>query len=540
MPVLNNSSVLISEIRSSFYNYYQQHPLRVILLAALLLRILAAFFSKGYAFHDDHFCVIRVAESWSSGIPHWLESLHPPKHSMVYAGINGFFLWIVSLFGIDDPMVETTFLRLIHAFYSLLTIYFSYKIITLISTKRNAVLAGWILALLWFMPYLSVQFLAELVCVPPVLAAFYIVLKEEKTKAYGWKTWIWAGVLFGLAFTVRLHTVLFAGGLGLVLLYQKKWLESVLFTSGFLVLTFILIGIPDIIFFDYPFQYVVDYFIYNSDNAYNYITGSPFKFLLTTFGFLVPPVSVFLMWGYIKAWKVEPKLFVAVLVFFIVHSIFPNKQERFLLPMYPLLIILGVIGWNIFKDQSRFWNRHITLYRGLWKFFWIINILAAVGLALTYSKKDRVEPLYYLSKKDDVRALIVESAGGSVKQPPVYYLGKACADYNEFQLDVLGVEQFKEEKKYLDPEYIMTFSLPSDKTIQELRDEIESVQKQPNYIIFKGDENLEERKKRVLSLFPNKKLVLEKEISPSRFDKLLHLLNPRVHRNHVARVYKIQ
>lgn len=526
--------------KSGLRVFVEENPLKAILLAALALRLLAAFFSKGYAFHDDHFCVIRVAQSWAEGVPQWLQGEHPPKHSMVYAGANAVLMWIMSMLGVVDSEVKATVLRLVHAFYSMLTVYFGYKITLLISNKRNAILAGWILALLWFMPYLSVKFLAELVCVPPVLAGFYVILKTEKSDVKKWAPWLLAGALFGLAFTIRLHIVLFAGGLGLVLLFRKQWIESLLFTTGFLLLTFVLIGIPDMLFFDYPFQYVVDYFIYNSENAYNYITGSPFKFLLTTFGFLVPPVSVFLMWGYIKAWKVEPQIFLAVLIFFLVHSFFPNKQERFLLPMYPLMIILGVIGWNNFKDHSRFWAGHQTLYRGLWKFFWIINIIAAVALALTFTKKDRVAPLYYLSQQDDVKAVIIESERGKVKQPPVYYLGSSCADYDEIQNGELGFDQFAAKKKYIDPDFIVTFNLGTDKTIEELAREIDDTGKQPNYIIFKGDQNFEARKKRVLELFPDKQLVLMEEIKPSNFDLLLHILNPRVHRNTIARIYRVE
>ncbi|UII31728.1 glycosyltransferase family 39 protein [Fulvivirga ulvae] len=520
--------------------FIEENPLKAILLAALVLRLLAAFFSKGYAFHDDHFCVIRVANSWAEGIPQWLQGEHPPKHSMVYAGANAILMWLMSTLGITDPEVKATVLRLVHALYSMFTVYFGFKITALISNKRNAILAGWILAVLWFMPYLSVKYLAELVCAPPVLAGFYIILKAERARVRKWAPWILAGALFGLSFTIRLHIILFAGGLGLVLLFRKQWLESILFTIGFLLLTFVLIGIPDILFFDYPYQYVVDYFIYNSENAYNYITGSPFKFLLTTFGFLVPPVSVFLMWGYIKTWKIEPKMFLAVLIFFLVHSFFPNKQERFLLPMYPLLIILGVIGWNNFKDHSRFWQGHQSLYRGLWKFFWTINIIAAVALALTFTKKDRVAPLYYLSRQTDVKAVIIESERGKVKQPPVYYLGNNCADFDEVENGELGFDQFEARQKYADPEFIVTFNLGKDKTIQELSDEIASTGKEPNYIIFKGDQDFEARMKRIQEFFPCKQLVLVKEINPSTFDLLLHVLNPRVHRNTMARIYRVE
>lgn len=532
-------TILTLRTKSRFGTYYQQHPLTVILVAAFILRLLAAFFSKGYAFHDDHFCVIRVANSWANGIPHWLQAVHPPKHSMIYAGINAAFMWLMERTGVADPEVKTTILRVFHAGYSLLIVYFGYKITLLLSNKRNAILAGWILALLWFMPYLSVKFLAELVCVPPVLAAFYYILKAEKFNMNSWWPWVLAGTLFGFAFTIRLHTILFAGGIGMVLLIQKKWQESVCFTIAYLVIILLLIGIPDMIFFDYPFQYVVNYFLFNSENAYNYITGSPFKFLLTTFGFLVPPVSIFLMWGYIKTWKIEPKMFLAVLIFFLVHSFFPNKQERFLLPMYPLLIILGVIGWNKFKDASGFWTKHPAVYSGLWKFFWTINIIAAVALALTFTKKDRIAPLSYLSTKSDVQSIIIETERGKVKQPPVYYLGGNSVDYNEFLSDELGLKQIKANRSYLNDDYMMVFTLGADKTIEELKAEMNAVQKSPNYVVFSGDKNLEARKRRILALFPKKELVFLKEISPSMFDQLLNFLNPRVHRNDVAQVYKL-
>ncbi|UII20773.1 glycosyltransferase family 39 protein [Fulvivirga ligni] len=523
---------------NSIKQYYQAHPLRTILLAALFLRLLAAFFSEGYAFHDDHFCVTRVAQSWAQGIPHWVNMDHPPMHSMPYAGINAIIIWIVEHLGITDSIAKTTILRIFHAFYSLLTVYFAYKITNLISNKKNAAKVGWILTILWFMPYLSVKFLAELVCVPPLLAGFYLILRE-KAESKKLLPYLCAGALFGLAFTFRMHSVLFAGGLGIILLFRKKWLESVVFTAGFLIITFILIAIPDMIFFDYPYQYIVGYFTYNSENAYNYVTGGPFKFLLTTFGFLVPPVSVFLIWGYIKGRKIEPMMYLGILIFFIVHSIFPNKQERFILPMYPFLIIIGTIGWTNFVEHSKFWIKHPKLHNGLWNFFWGINIIATLAMALTFTKRDRIEPLHYLSKKTDVTSVIVESERGGVKQVPVYYLGTNCVDYDELHAGLLGLEEFEANQKYLDPNFKVVFDFGADKSPERLQFEMDSVQKQPNYIIFKGENNFDQRKQRVNALFPGKKLTLEKEINPSHFDQLLHILNPRVHRNDVARVYKI-
>lgn len=516
--------------------YYEAKPLQVILLVAFFLRLLAAFFSKGYAFHDDHFDVIRVAQNWVYGLPHWIESDVPPKHSMVYAALNAVLLWVAENLGISDTVSKTTFLRLFHAVYSLWVVYYAYKITALLAAKDVAQKVAWIIAVLWFMPFLSVKFLAEMTCVPPVLAGFYSIIKDPARRL----NYFFSGALFAIAFSVRMHTILFAGGLGLVLLFEKKWLDSVIFTLGYLLIACLLIGIPDILFFDYPFHYVVNYFAFNSENAYNFITGSPFKFLFTTLGFLVPPVSVMLVWGYIKSWRVEPKLWLAVLIFFIAHSAFPNKQERFILPMYPLLIMLGTVGWSKLVIASAFWNKHRKLEKAFWTFFWTINLVVGLALALTYSKKDRVAPIHYLSSKEDVRSVIVESEWNKIRQIPVYYLGRMAADYSDFQKgDILGMNKMKAKKQYLSNDFPFVFLLPADKSVEMLKEEMHSVDKVPNYVVFKGKTGLDERKKRILTAFPGKTLSFEAEIGPSNLDRLLTLLNPRRHRDETAYIYRI-
>ncbi|MEM7107630.1 MAG: glycosyltransferase family 39 protein [Bacteroidota bacterium] len=520
--------------------YYRKNQLYTILLVALFLRLLASFFSKGYAFHDDHFDVIRVAQNWAFGLPHWIESNVPPKHSMLYPALNASILWVLDEIGVRDPIAKTTVLRVLHAFYSLLIVLLSFRITELISNRRDAVLVAWIVAVLWFMPYLSVKFLAELVCVPPVLYGFYLIIKDDrkKQKSLGYLA---AGTLFAVAFSIRMHIILFAGGLGLVLLLERKWLQSIYFTSAFLVTSCVLIAIPDLLFFEYPFQYVVNYFTHNAENANNYIGGSPLKFLLTTFGFLVPPVSVMLMWGYVRTWQVEKKIFLAVLIFFLVHSLFPNKQERFILPMYPLLIIMGVVGWNQFIENAKFRVSFPKLLSGCWSFFWIINGIAALALSLTYSKKDRVAPMHYLYKKSDLSSLIVESVRPNAKQVPVYYLGQQAADYTDFQKgNILGMNDMKRSREYLKNDMPFVFVLGSNKTISQLGKELKSVNRDPNYIIFKGDAGLQKRIQRVMPLFPGKELIFETRIEPSTFDKMLHKLNPRRHRNEEAHLYRIE
>ena len=516
-------------------DYHHRYPLRTILIAAIVLRLIAAFFSEGYAFHDDHFDVTRVAHSWSQGIPHWLGTTVPPKHSMLYAGINAAFFWVIQSVGITDPYTKTLLIRIIHAFYSCFIVFFGFKITLILADLKRAQLVAWILALLWFMPFMSVRFLVEMVCIPPVLAGFYFLAKNDKQTLKKIGLWLLSGVFFGLAFSLRYHTILFAGGLGLVLLYRKEWKGSVLFTTGFLMAAFITVGLVDIVFFEYPFHSIVEYFDHNSSNSDGYITGSPLKFTLTTFGFIFPLVSVFLMVGYIKSSKVEPMMFVALLVFFVFHSAFPNQQERFIFPMFPILIILGVIGWENIVSNSEFWLKHTNLLKNSWRTWWVMNLFVGLFMATTFSKKDRIEPLHVLSQKGDLTALIIENEK-SVKQPPVYYLGENTSDYNEWEKGILGLDSLT--RFHLDHKVVYRF-YPS-KSVEELKKEIDHAGKIPNYVIFQGVRDLEKRKSKLFSVLGDRELIHIESVKPSTLDRFLHFFNPKHHRDQTATIFRIQ
>ncbi|GAB3822509.1 hypothetical protein GCM10028895_27170 [Pontibacter rugosus] len=184
-------------------------PLSTILIIAAAVRIAAAFFSKGFAFSDDHFDVITIAQGWLDGFPLWLNEPMPPRHSMLYVLIHYAIFYVMEGVGIFSPDTKMLVVRLVHALYSLLVVFFGYKLTKRLSNKANARLVGLMLALVWFMPFMSVRNLVEMVCIPPYLAAFYLMVKEEQLERKRVMPYFWAGVLFALAFTFRYHTMLF-------------------------------------------------------------------------------------------------------------------------------------------------------------------------------------------------------------------------------------------------------------------------------------------------------------------------------------------
>ncbi|MCC9166718.1 glycosyltransferase family 39 protein [Pontibacter harenae] len=535
-----------SSLNSSTSNQLQDNPmpparymvpLSVILLIALAVRLLAAFFSKGFAFHDDHFDVITIAQGWLNGLPYWLHEDLPPRHSMFYTGIHYGILYLLESIGITSPDGKMTVIRLLHGLYSLLVVYYGYKITEELSNKANARIVGLILALLWFMPFMSVRNLVEMVCIPPYLASFYLMIR--KTEKGVVMRYFWAGVLFGVAFVIRYHTVLFAAGAGLALLYNRQWREILFLILGFLVSATIIQGTIDISFFNYPFHSIVAYFLYNSENANNFSTGPIYRFLLTILGFLVPPVSVFLLIGYSRTTKLSPMLFWGGVVFFVAHSLFPNKQERFILPLFPVLIILGVIGWQGFVRYSDFWRNRKKLLAASWAFFWILNIGVAIGMALTYTKKSRIAPLVYLSEKEDMDAVLLEFGNHGTKMPPLFYLNRSlAAQYEEYDLNDKRVwGPYKDGSTPFPDDFVMVYNLNWDKRVDRLANEIGSMPFKPDYVVVVGTDDIPQRMERIQSLYP--KLKLKHTIEPSLYDQVLHKLNPRVHKDELVRIYRV-
>ena len=62
-------------MKNSLINYYHSHPFRSLLIVGLFFRIIAAIFSEGFAFQDDHFLVIEKAQHWVDGIKNAAQEL---------------------------------------------------------------------------------------------------------------------------------------------------------------------------------------------------------------------------------------------------------------------------------------------------------------------------------------------------------------------------------------------------------------------------------------------------------------------------------
>lgn len=489
----------------SLKRLWSERPLLSVVLIALVPRLVAAVFSKGYAMHDDHFGPVEQPFIIMQYLTYWTGRTTPHGHSIVYPSIQYALFNLFEFIGVHDPQTKMLFVRLLHAAYSLLIVVFGYKIAEVLSNRDTAKKAGLVLALFWVLPFLSVRNLIEMVCIPPLMAGLYYALTSKVILRNAFTAGLW----FGLAFAFRYQTLLITGTVGLVLLYNKEFRQMIWVAVGFLLSALVIQGSADLFAWGYPFASFIEYVRYNAAHGEDYTTGPWYNYTLLVIGALIPPMSFFLLFGFIRNWKKTLLLILPVLVFFVLHSYFPNKQERFILPVVPLILLLGIVGWEAFVEGSLFWSRHRTALKGLWISFWALNIVLLIPFSTYYGKKSRVEAMSALYGKPLTGLVLVGGKVGT-SQPPFFYSGT-----------------------YPVPNY----EVNNEKELSGVKAELATSPVHVSHVIFFGTEDLDTRVRHVESEL-GFRLKFEKQTEPSFLDVVFYRLNPTHNKNEIISVYR--
>ncbi len=383
---------------------------------------------------------------------------------------------------------------------------YGYKITLKLADKKAAIQVALLLSLLWLFPWLCVRNLVEVVSIPFLMWAVWLLIKNENIKT---STLIWVGFLFGLAFSARFQTLMFISGIGLVFLIRWQWRHIISVIFGFCLSVFIFEGIVDLVLWGKPFAEIIEYLKYNMAHSRDYIISAWYTYLLFLLGVLIPPISIAIFYGFFKNWKKHLIIFLPTLMFLVFHSSFPNKQERFIITIVPFFIILGVVGWNIFTEQKQEWyNKRKNLIRYCIIFFWVINFILMSGISFHYSKRARVESMTYLSKYKNIKYILVENTNETeTKMPPLFYLGQWVGVY---ELDKrCPADTFKLN--------LQRYKCP------------------PGFVLFEGDKNLNARIDSLKKLLPN--IEAEAIIKPGFIDALVYKLNP-INVNQTIYIYR--
>ena len=361
--------------------------LRRVLLAATLVRLIAAIFSEGYLMSDDHFLAVEPVSSWVHGenYHNWYPNEynqvdHAQPFSYVYYFLNYVILKLCAIIGIMNPFIQAFVLRLAHAALSLWGVYLFVKI-----AERLISSVSWRMYAIWFWVFggvvtvFSVHQLVETACIPFVLLAYLYVLKYFDRERMG--ALIIAALAFSFSVGMRYQLVFFPLTLGMYLLWKRKWSGALLF-GIFFTLGFALTQIDNLLFWHKPiYQHLLDYQSYNATHFADY-PSNVFSYLALITYYIFPVVTfVFLislrrrpdakqdsskdalqdvsqdsskdaMQDALQDVSQDPledsskgasqvvPILIGTIVFIVFHLIFPNRQERFLLPAVPFVLLL--------------------------------------------------------------------------------------------------------------------------------------------------------------------------------------------------------
>jgi phosphatidylinositol glycan class B len=152
-----------------------------------------------------------------------------------------------------------------------------------------------------------------------------------------------AGALASLSIFLRYQNGVVVVGLLVVAAWQDR--RSALRYLAAATAMGIAGGMLDWITWSYPFQAFWNYVKYNViDNRGTANGTSPFDYFAIHLASSMGPALGLLFLGGAVGARRAPGLTVIVLVYFVVHSLVPHKEMRFLLPLLPLALVLAGVG----------------------------------------------------------------------------------------------------------------------------------------------------------------------------------------------------
>ena len=422
--------------------------------------------------------------------------------SALFPGVLAGIMTVTRSIGIHDPGVEMFIIRLLQAAYSLLVVYFVYRLLERSLGQESALLGGLLAAAFFAMPVTAVHQLEESVCGVPLLAACWWWQRSEDGHQPPAAWAALSGAALATALILRFPLIGFVVAFAvLVLLRRQSWQNKVAFVGGLAVVV-VLQGYSNSVVnhqWWYSFIHRLGPMLHPEHmavDAEGYPSSPPWHYVLTLLAALIPPVSILLLAAAVKGGRTFPFLGIATLAFLVTHSLIANKQERFLLPILPGLFVLIVAGlpWLAARVARP------AVYRGMWWYFWIVNAALLVVVTFSFSKKDRVAPLLYLYRRHDATGVLVAQYNQTFHVPE-YYLGKP-----EPQLVVLGRGD-------------------------AVRDSTSAI----NYVILYSD--TPEADRIFLSGALHRTLTELTVITPSLADRLAHAINPRHNKARTAVIY---
>jgi len=360
---------------------------RYFFFAALVIYVVAAWFSNGYYHGDEHYSIIEFASYKMGGVSN--DQLTWYFGARIRPALQPFIAFIIikllQVFSIVDPYMQTFVLRLLTALLALFSIRYFTRTCSYLVNPRYHKAYLYLSYFLWFLPLVNVRFMSETWSGIMLLNALAILLN---TNLRGNRNYL-AGVFLGLSFLFRYQNAFLALGifLWLLVIEREKILDLLkLLAAGAVVL---LLGILMDFWLYGEFTLTAwNYFYVNvvEGVASGYGTEAWWNYFYSIFRFGFFPIGILIILAFlILAVKQPRNVFIwTILPFFVVHSIIPHKELRFLFPVVNLVPIILLLAYQTLKWHVHKWKKSGRL--AIHTLAWILVTINCIG-ALTVSLK---------------------------------------------------------------------------------------------------------------------------------------------------------
>ncbi|MEA2030208.1 MAG: glycosyltransferase family 39 protein [candidate division Zixibacteria bacterium] len=519
----NNMNYML-KAKSNFSYLIEEYPLTVVMTVAIALRVIAIFFSKGYIYTDDHFETVSVAYHWlqyglwsPEGFLTWGGRTDPntiarcPLYTLFLYGI----MKVQLIFGVNSLDHLMYSIRAVHGLLSLISVYAIFKIVALVtSSKKWAVIGGLMLAAHFAVPTLSVRTLIEFVCSHFWLFALYLIYRydNERSSRYLYILF-WAGILSGLSWMIRFQIVFAVITVPVIFLWQYRRIREALWYSAGALTMVAIAGLLDYAVLGSFLSSTLQYLGMAIDKPVAVVKEPVWVYVAVLASLFIPPLSVvvFSMAGFKRFWERHRVLVFSSLVFILVHTAINNRQERFMMPIIPaLMLIMVLVIWQQFYNNG-YLSRHRKLFNSMAAFSVCLNLILLPIFTTFYGTKGMVEPQVLVERFSGKASIMFVSP----EKKRVLYPN----DYGGFGgFDRTYLNKWDNLKRY--------------QSTWESRESFEY------YVLYPND--ADDLSRYVDSL---EKYIGSMEklyyVGPSTIDMILHILNPRHNPRDDAWVYRL-
>lgn len=410
----------------------ENHPLGAVLLAAALLRLLAVVFSKGYMASDDHFETVAVAYDWlqngfwgPDGLMHWKGR---PAHKLSRFPLYTPVLYLnmklaVVLTGQQSLDSIMYVVRATHALFSLLGVWAVYAVTRRVTLSVSwAAAAGLTVAAHFALPFLSVRNLIEMVGGLVWIISLWAYYRWRDDHHDRWL--IVSALLAVVAWMCRFQMIFAIAFVPPAVWFGNRRVRPAVVYSLAVVAGLLAAGIVEWILVGQPFGTTLAHIRQGLTEGAVYRT-SMFVYLGVIAGFFIPPLALLILYASARRsfWSQHRVLVFSTAGFVVVHSLMASRQERYMIPMVPVLCLIAVLALRQYIVDNGWLVRKQGLFKAVVASSLAINFVLLPLFTFNYGHRGMVEPLVTIESLGDTRPAVLFFTPDRYRNFPIQYGG---------------------------------------------------------------------------------------------------------------------